>query len=117
MQNHKKIHKNEEKSLKENEYEWLYIYSGKRADLIRLASMLMLNPGVVILFVYYISGIELNFFLTYLLVDALILLWWWLEATKNKNWLEAAESEEEQKAILRRKIEELKAIEEEKRQS
>lgn len=116
MQKKEEILRNKEKVLGEenknkNKREWLYALSGTDTDVIRFISMMTINPGLVVLFVYYVSAVELNIPLTYLAVDALILLWWWRKALKRKKWIEE-ERDIDRTEIIHRKIEELREIEE-----
>lgn len=102
-------------STKENgkvdKREWLYIFSGTDRDVIRFISMMSIDPGLLVLFVYYISAIELNIPLTYVAVDIVILLWWRKKALQRKKWIEE-ERDIDRTEIIRRKIEELREIEE-----
>lgn len=105
--------KKEEKPLcrKQKWKECLHIMFNSELDRIRFVSMITLNPGIVVLFVYYVSTIELNIPLTYLITDAWIILWWWRKALKRKKQMEE-EKDIDRTEIIRRKIEELKATEE-----
>lgn len=116
MQKKEEILRNKEKvsgeeNKNKNKREWLYALSGTDTDVIRFISMMTINPGLVVLFVYYVSAVELNIPLTYLAVDALILLWWWRKALKRKKWIEE-ERDIDRTEIIHRKIEELREIEE-----
>lgn len=78
---------------------------------IYLLSMLLMDPGILILFVYYFSGVELNILITYLVLDILIYKLW----KKREDKLLKEEQEEmdgEKIKILRQKIAELQEIDE-----
>lgn len=100
--------RNKEKEMGEmrKRDERFYALTGKSTDVMRLLSMLVINPGLLILFVYYMAGVELSVPVTYLVVDSILLLVWWRRRVLRKRWLEE-EKDVDRTDILLAKIEEL----------
>lgn len=94
-------------------YEWLYIWTGKKWDIVIFIAMMLGMP----LLVYHIAYSEDNGVLfapwIYGIMDIAMIGVWLYEAVKMKNLpVKEDNDEEEQRAIVRQKIAELKEIEE-----
>lgn len=80
----------------------------RERDVIRLISMLIINPGVLVVLTFYLWAIELNLFFTYLIVDVIILICWVIGLRKR---FRLENSREDRTEIIYQKIDELKKTE------
>lgn len=106
-----KIEQQKEEAEKDG---WFDILMDDQMDRIRFISTMLLDPGIVILFVYYISGIVWNIPLVYFIVDILILIWWENKALEKRRKLEEEQDAGDRREIIMQKIEELKVIEQQR---
>lgn len=85
-------------------------------DRINLTSMVLIGPGVFILFFHYITGIILNIPLTYLIMDIFTVMCKRHFAIRRLKMLQEIARQGDRTDILRQKVEELKEIEQKKRE-
>lgn len=97
------------------EYDWIFVMTGTEKDITSFISILLMDPGLFVLFIYYMFLIELNIPLTYLIGDAIFIFWWCRKALRKKRWLEETE-DIDYMPILRRKLEELGELDARRRQ-
>lgn len=112
----KKILRNREKTQKEEPLEdcipeecW-YRMMPKYGRL-NLTSMILIGPGVFILFINYITGITLNIPLTYLIMDILIVMCKRHFEIRRIRELQEIARQGDRTEILRQKAQELREIE------
>lgn len=86
-------------------------------DKIRYLSMILLDPVFVALLFYYLTGIPLNIVFSYVLVDAILLLWGRSTGIRRLKEIEEMEKMGDRMPIIRQKIQELKELEAEMKKS
>lgn len=93
--------------------EWIYIWTGKKWDILIFILMMTLSP-LLVFYMFYTPGEDAQFMpWVYLLADTAIVLAWIHNAVKIKNLPVKGENDErDQRAILGKKVDELKEIEE-----
>lgn len=86
-------------------HDYIYIFSGRKDDLWQLVSVLILNPLVASIFIYYMTGVVIDIILTYLCVDFVVLVFWHRHARRNRE--DEMISRESEKKIIQQKLEAL----------
>lgn len=90
---------------------WSVMMFQNHYEKISFTSMMLLDPIVVVLLLYYLTGILFSYILAYLLIDTFIYIWWQERAEKRIREEEMLREQGDRTEIIRQKIEELKEIE------
>lgn len=96
--------------ITDDNYEHLYIYTHWPLDMTKMLAMVLLDPVVVFLFIFWFTGIQMNLILVFIVVDAWVLDRWKIAAMQRKADLIRLRTTDWPK-VLREKVEELEGLE------
>lgn len=97
-----------EKKEFHSKWENLYVFTGRKSDLMTMLSIAVINPMILYVFIGYVAGKQVSLPALFLIMDGALLLQWAVLVKRRKRKLQVSIQDETGRMDnIRRKIDEL----------